>query len=121
MLVWLPAQGFKHSDSVSKNVAYIPSKATDNDPLFCYCGILKENSTAAKCSFYSDPIMRQIEQSCCKWKNWSRVKTLESILTQAFLFRRDILPRLVIKKLLKFICNKQQRMFKVNLYLIKRF
>ncbi len=32
MLIWLPEQGFKHSDSSCQNMAYIPSRVLDKDP-----------------------------------------------------------------------------------------
>ena len=74
MLIWLPEQGIKHSDSSSKNVAYIPHTVLNKDPLYCYCGLLKENPIAAKCSYCSDPIMQQIEQSISEGKIVSALK-----------------------------------------------
>ena len=74
MLIWLPEQGFKHSDSSCQNMAYIPTRVLDKDSSYCYCGLLKESYSAAKCSFCSDPIMRQIEQSVSSGKIVSALK-----------------------------------------------
>lgn len=73
MLIWLPEQGFKHSDSSCENVAYIPCRVLDKAP-YCYCGLLKESYGTAKCSFCSHPIMRQIEQSVSSGKIVSVLK-----------------------------------------------
>ena len=48
MLIWLPEQGFKHSDSSCQNMAYIPTRVLDKDSSYCYCGLLKESYSAKK-------------------------------------------------------------------------
>ena len=68
MLIWLSEQGITHSDRSSKNVAYIPHTVLDKDPLYCYCGLAKQNANVTKCSFCSDPIMRLIEESVSSGK-----------------------------------------------------
>ena len=73
MLVWLPENGFRHSDSNCHNEAYIPHRVVE-DPSYCYCGLLKANSSDAKCTFCCDPVMRLIEQSVRRGKIVSALK-----------------------------------------------
>jgi len=40
-----------------QNAAYIPPRVF-GDPAYCHCGLLKACSTAAKCTFCNDLVMR---------------------------------------------------------------
>lgn len=73
MMVWLPEQGFKVSENKVQNAAYIPPRVF-SDPAYCYCGLLKACSTAAKCTFCIDPVMRLIEKSITDGKITAELK-----------------------------------------------
>ena len=73
MMVWLPEQGFKVSENKVQNAAYIPPRVF-SDPAYCYCGLLKASSTAAKCTFCSDPVMCFIKKSITDGKITAELK-----------------------------------------------